>query len=120
MNKDISKRTFDFALSIIKLSNTMIQEDKEFIITKQLIRSGTSIGANVREAQNASSRKDFIYKIAIAQRECDETLYWLELKKELEHKYLKKIEELHDEGRQLLKIISTIIIRVKENNNSLS
>ena len=54
-------------------------DKKEFVLSKQILRSGTSIGALVREAQNAESKADFIHKLAIAQKECDETIYWLEL-----------------------------------------
>lgn len=70
--------TFKFALEIIEFSELLI-ENKNFIISKQILKSGTSIGALVREAQNAESKADFIHKMKIAAKEADETMYWLEL-----------------------------------------
>ena len=74
----IIKLTFQFALDIIKYCEGL-QEDKKFVIANQLLKSGTSIGANIREAQNAESKADFIYKFKIAAKEIEETIYWLEL-----------------------------------------
>lgn len=68
--------SFEFALQIIEFSE-LLEEKKKYVIAKQLLRSGTSPGANIREAQNASSRKDFIHKCIIALKEADETEYWL-------------------------------------------
>jgi four helix bundle protein len=78
-NKNVIRsKSFDFALQVIGLYKKLIQE-KEFIISKQLLKSGTSIGANVEEATAAQSRKDFISKMAIASKEARETKYWLKL-----------------------------------------
>ncbi len=77
-NSIILDKTFDFALSIIDLYKRML-EQKEFILSKQLLRSGTSIGANVEEATAAISKKDFIAKMSIASKEARETRYWLRL-----------------------------------------
>ena len=74
----IKEKTFKFALEIIKISKLLLQKN-EFVLSKQLLRAGTSIGANIREALNAESTADFIHKFSIAQKECDETLYWIEL-----------------------------------------
>jgi four helix bundle protein len=74
---DIRERTFAFALMTLRYCKRIQEEQKEYIITKQLSRSATSVGANVREARNAESRADFIHKLAISQKECDESLYWL-------------------------------------------
>jgi len=70
--------TFKFALGIIEFSELLL-EDKNYIISKQILKSGTSIGALIREAQNAESKADFIHKMKIAAKEADETMYWLEL-----------------------------------------
>ena len=78
----IKTKSFNFALRIVKLFQFLNQEKKEFVLSKQLLRSGTSIDANIREAQNAESKANFIHKLSIAQKETDETLYWLELLKE--------------------------------------
>jgi len=74
----IIKLTFQFSLDIIKYCEGL-QEDKKFVIANQLLKSGTSIGANIREAQNAESKADFIHKFKIAAKEIEETIYWLEL-----------------------------------------
>lgn len=75
----IKTKNFQFAVKIVNLCRTIQEEQKEFILTRQLIKSGTSIGANVREADNAESKSDFIHKMGIAQKEADESIYWLEL-----------------------------------------
>ncbi|MFT7030835.1 MAG: four helix bundle protein [Marinoscillum sp.] len=72
MGKSIIKdKSFVFAVDCINLYKLLVSERKEFVMSKQILRSGTSIGANVRESQNAESKKDFIHKLAIAQKECD-------------------------------------------------
>ena len=75
-NNPILKLSFDFSLMIIKYCE-LLDEGKKYIISKQILRSGTSIGANTMEAQNAESKSDFIHKIKIAAKEADETQYWL-------------------------------------------
>lgn len=76
MSKNILKdKSFHFAIRIIKLYKYLIENKKEYVLSKQLLRSGTSIGALVREAQNAESKNDFIHKLGISQKECDETIY---------------------------------------------
>ncbi|HBM16431.1 MAG TPA: four helix bundle protein [Lentisphaeria bacterium] len=106
---DIEKRTFDFALVIIDLYKYLISKH-ESVISKQLLRSGTSIGANVAEAQAAQSRKDFISKMSIASKETRETYYWLKL---LKHsKYLDSFERLDyilDEIQIIVNIITKIV-----------
>ena len=77
----IVKPTFEFAIKIIEFAEEL-ENNLKFIIAKQLLKSGTSIGANIREAQNAESKADFIHKMKIAAKEVDETEYWLELCKE--------------------------------------
>lgn len=80
-NNPIKERSFKFALSIIKLYKKL-QGQNEFIISKQLLRSGTSIGANIEEATAAQSKKDFLHKMSIASKEARETSYWLRLLKD--------------------------------------
>ncbi|MDE5418907.1 four helix bundle protein [Labilibaculum sp. DW002] len=89
---------------------------REFVLSKQLLRSGTSIGANVRESQNAESSADFIHKLATAQKETDETLYWLELLKETDFIVENEFQSMHADGVELLKIIRSIIITSKKKN----
>lgn len=80
-NNPIKERSFKFALSIIKLYKKL-QGQNEFIISKQLLRSGTSIGANIEEATAVQSKKDFLHKMSIASKEARETSYWLRLLKD--------------------------------------
>lgn len=75
----IKNKSFAFALRIVKLYQYLISEKKEFVLSKQLLRSGTSIGALVREAEHAESNADFIHKLAIALKEANESEYWIEL-----------------------------------------
>ena len=74
----IVKLSFEFALDIVTLSETL-EENRKYVIARQVLKSGTSIGANIREAQNAESKSDFIHKMKIAAKEVDETQYWLDI-----------------------------------------
>ncbi len=77
----IKDKSFSFAIRIVNLYRHLCTSKKEFVLSKQLLRSGTAVGALVRESQNAESSADFIHKLSIAQKECDETLFWLEISK---------------------------------------
>jgi four helix bundle protein len=109
----IAEKSLAFAIRIVNLY-ALLKKRKEFIMSKQLMRSGTSIGANVREALNGQSRADFIHKLSIAQKECDEAIYWLILLNET--KYLKDNEfvSINNDANELLKIIRSIILTSKE------
>ena len=98
-------------------SNLISEKYREFILTDQLVRSSTSVGANMREARNAESKADFIHKLSICQKECDESIYWLELLMALLNEEKEQLLPIHDEATQLLKIIRTISLRTKENSN---
>jgi four helix bundle protein len=78
---EILELSFEFALQIIEYCE-LLEDNKKYVIARQLMKSGTSIGANIREAQNAESNQDFIHKLKIAAKEADETEYWLQLCKE--------------------------------------
>ena len=86
-------------------------------MSKQLLRSGTSIGANIREADNAETKPDFIHKMGIAQKETDETLYWLELLKETSFISDEDFQLLHSQAEELIKLIKRIIVTSKKNSN---
>ena len=86
----IKVKSFQFAVRVVKLYKYLCDSKKEFVMSKQFLKSGTSIGANVREVHNGQQPADFIHKLSIAQKECDETLYWLELLKETD--YLSEVE----------------------------
>lgn len=108
-------KSFAFAIRIVKLYKFLSTEKKEYVLSKQMLRSGTAVGALIREAQNAESKADFVHKLAIAQKECDETSYWLELLKE--SKYINQIEfeSMNENAIELLKIIKSSILTVKQN-----
>src|SRR5204863_439702 len=107
-------KSFAFAVRIYKLNQYLVEQKKEYVLSKQILRSGTSIGANVREAYNASSKSDFIYKLSIAQKETDETIYWLELLKEVGLLNEKEFESIQVEASELLKIIRNSILTAKK------
>jgi len=102
--------SFNFSLKIIEFSE-LLNDDKKFTIAKQLIRSGTSIGANIREAQYAESKADFIHKLKIAEKEAHETEYWLLLCKH--SKNYPYNEELITLLQSIIKILSKIILTSK-------
>lgn len=106
--------TFDFALSIIELTQKL-KSEKHFELSKQLFRAGTSIGANVKEAQNAESRKDFIHKMKIAAKEADETEYWLQLSMKSNH--IEYNGKLDDRLNAIIRILSKIISSSKQSSN---
>ncbi len=110
----IKDKSFAFALRIVK-SYKFLVEKKEFVLSKQLLRSGTAIGALIREAEHAESKADFIHKMAIAQKEANETDYWIELL--FQSQYLDKSEynSIISDIQEINKLLSSIIITSKEN-----
>jgi four helix bundle protein len=111
----IATKTFDFALQIITLT-TILKKEKEYIISKQLMRCGTSIGANVEEAIAAQSRKDFISKLSIASKEARETKYWLRL---LDKSALTEVE-VEQHLIAIEHIINIITKIIKTSNQEIS
>lgn len=109
----LSEKSFAFAIRIVNLYKYQIEKNKEYIMSKQILRSGTSIGANIREAYNAESKKDFIHKISIAQKECDETIYWLELLHKTNFLAEDLFSSIFTDAIELLKIIRSTIITSK-------
>ena len=102
--------TFDFALEVIKYATTL-EKEKRFVLATQLLKSGTSIGANVREAQNAESRNDFIHKMKVAAKEADETEYWLLLCNQSES--FPPCDELLQKCATIIKVLAKIISSTK-------
>jgi len=102
-----------FAIRVVNLYKVISENKREFVMSKQVYRSGTSIGAMVREAQNAESKLDFIHKLAIAQKECDETMYWLELLKATDYMNENEFESLTHDALELLKMLKSSILTVK-------
>ncbi len=112
---EIASLSFKFAVRIVKLYKYLREDRGEYILSKQLLRSGTSIGANVTEAQSAQSKKDFISKMSIAQKEARESDYWIRLL--LETDYLPrgsaKVKTLQNDLESIVRLLSAIIISSK-------
>ncbi|WP_010136901.1 four helix bundle protein [Ochrovirga pacifica] len=113
----ILNKTYQFAVQAVKLSQYLVDERKEYVLSKQILRSGTSIGANTEEAIGGFSKKDFIYKLNIAYKEARETKYWLRILKDTGYIENEEFEKLFDELEQILKILFTIIKKSKENGD---
>jgi four helix bundle protein len=110
----IRTKSFDFAVETIFLCKNLINQ-KEFILSKQLLRSSTSIGANIRESRNAESKKDFIHKLSISLKECDETIYWLELMHKTQYIGTDQFNSLNSQALELLRMLKSSIITMKKN-----
>lgn len=110
----IYQKAYAFALDIILLYKHLNSEKKEFILSKQLLRSGTSIGANINEAISSESKRGFVHKLGIALKETRETLYWLNLLKDSGFIAKEQFEPLVLQCSSLIKILSSIILTTKE------
>jgi four helix bundle protein len=110
----LANKSFDYSIRIINLFKFLTKK-KEYVMSKQILKSGTSIGANIAEAQNAESKKDFIHKLGISQKECAETIYWLNVL--LCAKYIDEIQfsSILTDTEELLKMIRSSIITAKSN-----
>ena len=106
-NGPLKLKSRDFAIRIINLYKYIKVEKKEFTITSQVLRSGTSIGANIAESECAISKKDFLSKIYVAQKECNETLYWLDLLYETNYINDKEFVSLQEDCIELLKMLKS-------------
>lgn len=120
MSKSVIKdESFCFAIRVVKLYKHLSEIKKEFVMSKQILKIGTVVGALVREAQYAENKADFVLKLAIAQKECDETLYWLELLFETQYLSQSEYESLSNDASELLKMIRSVILTTKKNNSYL-
>jgi len=108
MKTELEERTKRFAVKTIKTVSSFSRTAEGQIIGRQLLKSGTSIGANYREANRAQSRNDFIHKIGVAEKEAAETVYWLEICQETGIGLKERIDHLHKEAGELLAILITI------------
>ncbi len=105
----IQTKSFQFAVEIVETYKTICSEKREFVLSKQLLRSGTSIGANICEAQYGQSTKDFIHKLQISRKEASETLYWIKLLEVTKYISTGQSKPLTSECVGLLKILTSII-----------
>lgn len=114
---NIKRKSFEFSIRIVNLYKHLIENKKEYIMSKQLLKSGTSVGANISEAENAESKKDFIHKMTISQKEINETIYWLELLYRTEYLSQKQFNSLNKDAIEIIKILTTIILKTKKTNH---
>ena len=117
MEKNIVvEKSLDLAVRIVNLNKYLTLEKKEFTLSKQLLRSGTSVGANIAESQNAQSDNDFISKMSISRKELSETMYWLELLYRTDYIEKKAFDSIYSDAKELYRIISSIIKTTESKN----
>ena len=112
----LSEKSYSFALRIIKMYQYISGEKKEFVLSKQVLRSGTSIGANIREAKQAESKADFIHKLAIAHKESFETEYWLLLLRDSSLLSKAQADSLINDCCEMQKMLTSSIKTAKQRN----
>ena len=110
----VKEKSFAFAIEIIVLYKWLVSEKKEFVMSKQLLRAGTSIGAMIREAEQAESRADFVHKLAISLKETNESEYWLQLLFESHYLSKEKFAPISEKTKELLRLLTAIIKSAKE------
>jgi four helix bundle protein len=111
----VKNKSFDFALRIVKLSKHLTETKREFVLSKQLLRSGTAIGALVRESEQAESKADFIHKLSISLKEANETDYWLDLLYKSDYFKQEEYESIKTDIDEILKLLVSIIKTSKTN-----
>jgi four helix bundle protein len=113
MSNVVKMKSFAFAVRAVNLYKHLCSKKKEFVLSRQLLRSGTAIGAMVREAEQAESKPDFIHKMAIALKEANETEYWLELLHETKYLGTPAFSSIQKDVVELLKLLTSIIKSTK-------
>ncbi|MEQ1827607.1 MAG: four helix bundle protein [Pirellula sp.] len=113
-NNVVREKSYAFAVRIVKAGRHLVDEKKEYVLSKQLLRSGTSIGANVEEAIGGQSGKDFFAQLSIAYKEARETHYWIRLLSDTEFLTTNQSESLLKDADELLKIIGSILKSLRE------
>lgn len=114
----VKNKSFAFAVRVVRLYQFLCSEKKEYVLSKQLLRSGTSVGAMVREAEHAETKNDFKHKMGIAQKEINETIYWLELLKETDYLTNDQYESINNDAVEIIKLITAILKSTKANINN--
>jgi four helix bundle protein len=112
----IQEKSFAFAVRIIHLYKYLCEEKKEYILSKQILRSGTSIGANIEESIGGQSDKDFLSKLSISYKEARETMYWIKLLSATNYLNIEQTDSLLKDAEELCKIIGKIQITIKKRN----
>ena len=112
----ILDKSYAFALAIVKMVRIIQAEHKEYVLTRQLLRSGTSIGANISEATAAQTKKDFTAKMSIASKEARETHYWLRLLRDSKFLEIETANQLIDQNSELIRMLTSIVKTSQTNN----
>jgi four helix bundle protein len=113
----VKNKSFAFAVRVVRLYQFLCEQKKEFVLSKQLLRSGTSVGAMIREAEHAETKKDFTHKMGVTQKEINETIYWLELLKETDYLLSEQFESINTDAVEIIKLITAILKSAKSNIN---
>lgn len=113
----LKSKSFALAVRIVKLYKYLCEQKKEYVLSKQVLRSGTSVGAMVREAEYSESKADFSHKMGVARKELNETLYWLELLLQTEYITQTEYNSLSADAIEIIKILTTSIKTAKNINN---
>lgn len=115
----ILDKSFDFSIRIVKLYKYLCDEKREFVLSKQLLRCGTSIGANINEAQAGQSKADFVAKMSIASKEARETKYWIELLIKTDYLNCKEehVKSIVNDIKEIIKLLTSIVKSSQGNNN---
>lgn len=114
MEKTVMEKSLDFAVRIVNAAKYLSTKKKEYTLSKQLLRAGTSIGANVAEAQRGQSTADFAAKMSIALKECSETEYWLKLLYRTDYLSQQQYDSLYEDVTELLKMLTSICKQVND------
>ena len=109
----IHEKSLQYAVRIVKFYTFLRENKGEYVISKQILRSGTSIGANIRESKNAESNSDFIHKLSVALKEADETQYWLELLSLSQIIDAAEFNSMHEDVKEIIALLTSIINKIK-------
>ncbi|BAO54189.1 four helix bundle protein [Nonlabens marinus] len=109
----LKTKSYAFAIEVVRLCRLLVSENKEYVISKQLLRSGTGVGALIREAEFAQSSKDFINKMSIALKEANETIYWLDLLKDTDYLQFNQHQDLQKKCKELVAMLVSSVKTAK-------
>lgn len=111
----VDEKSYSFAIKIVEMYKQLTEAKREYVLSRQLLRSGTAIGALVREAEHAQSKPDFLNKMNIALKEANETLYWLSLLKDTGYLHEEAFELIHNPATEIVKLLASIVKTTKTN-----
>ena len=115
----VMNKSYAFALRIVKLYKYLVNEKKEYVLSKQLLRSGTSIGALIREGEHAQSKADFLNKMNVALKEANETQYWIELLRDSSYLSFEESLSIYDNANELIRLLASIVKSTKQSLGKL-